>query len=158
MVGCMGHQGRWPDGPERSRRFAMENEDSETPTLWARQMHSPDARLREEAARRLWLHFAERLRAVVRRRLDPQLLRRSGEDDVLQSLFASFFNAPPGSGGPPANRVEIWRLLVHITLCKVANTAHHHRAQRRDVRRERPMGDDGDGGSGWTEPAGPRGV
>src|SRR3954470_22351516 len=104
-------RGRGPDRPRPSRLLAMEIEETETPTLWARQMHSPDARLREEAARRLWLHFAERLRGVGRRHLDPMLLRRAGEDDVLQSLFASFFTAPPGSGGPPANRVELWRLL-----------------------------------------------
>jgi len=62
-------------------------------------------------------------------------------DDVLQSLFASFFAAAPGPDGPPRNRAELWRLLVHFTMCKVANTADHHRAKRRDVRREKPLRD-----------------
>ena len=70
----------------------------------------------------------------------PRILRRAGADDVVQSLFASFFAAPPGPDGPPRNRDELWRLLVHFTMCKVANTADHHRARRRDVRRERPLG------------------
>jgi RNA polymerase sigma-70 factor (ECF subfamily) len=108
-------------------------------TFHAHAMHSPDAALREEAARQIWLRFAERLRALVRQRLDPRILQRAGEDDVLQSLFASFFNAPAPAGGPLASRADLWRRLVHFTLCKVANTAEHHRAQRRDLRRERPL-------------------
>ena len=115
----------------------METEGSLT--RCAHDMHSPDARRREEAARQIWLRFAERLAAVVRRRLDPRILRHAGEDDVLQSLFASFFDAAPGPDGPPRDRDELWRLLVHFTMCKVANTADYHRAGRRDVRRERPL-------------------
>jgi DNA-directed RNA polymerase specialized sigma24 family protein len=102
-------------------------------------LHSPDARQREEAASVIWLHFADRLGALVRRRLDPRLLRRAGVEDVVQSLFASFFAASPGPGGPPRSREDLWRLLVHFTMCKVANTAERHRAQRRDVFRERSM-------------------
>ena len=126
-------------------------------TRWAHELHTLDAPRREEAARQLWLHFAERLRAVVRRRLDARILRHAGEDDVLQSLFASFFAAAPGPDGPPRSRADLWRLLVHFTLCKVANTAHRHRARRRDVRRERPLDDvAADAGLAWAEPEGPR--
>jgi RNA polymerase sigma-70 factor (ECF subfamily) len=112
----------------------MENPGSVT--RYAFEMHSPDAARREEAARQLWLRFAERLRGVVRRRVDPRILRRASEDDLLQSLFASFFTAPPGPSGPPRSRADLWRLLVHITLCKVANTVDRHFAARRDVRRD----------------------
>jgi len=121
-------------------------------TRFAFDLHSPDAALREEAARQIWLRFAERLRGVVRRRLDPRILRRTGEDDVLQSLFASFFTAPPGASGPPRSRADLWRLLVHFTMCKVANTAQHHRAQRRDFRRDQQLEK---GGGGGGEDAGP---
>ena len=111
-------------------------------TTWAREIYSPDTRRREEAARQIWLRFAERLRALVRRRLDPRVLRRAGDDDVVQGLFASYFAAEPGPSGPPRNRAELWRALVHFTMCQVANTAEHHRALRRDVRREAPPADD----------------
>jgi DNA-directed RNA polymerase specialized sigma24 family protein len=117
----------------------MENRGSVT--RYAFEMHSPDAARREEAARQIWTRFEARLRGVVRRRLDARLLRRATEDDVLQSLFAGFFMAPPGAGGPPRSRADLWRLLVHITLCKVANTAERHFAARRDVRRERWLED-----------------
>jgi DNA-directed RNA polymerase specialized sigma24 family protein len=114
-------------------------------TRWAQELHAPEAPRREEAARQLWLHFAERLRALIRRKLDPGLRRRADEDDILQSLFAGYVAAKPGPDGPPRNRAELWRLLVRITICKVANTAERHRAARRDVRRERPIGALGDG-------------
>jgi RNA polymerase sigma-70 factor (ECF subfamily) len=119
-------------------------------------MHSPDAARREEAARQIWLRFAGRLRGLMRSRLDPRILRRAGEDDVLQSLFASFFTAPPDPGGPPRSRADLWRLLVHFTLCKVVNTAKYHRAQRRDVRRERLLSDTPDDGFRPVEPEDPR--
>jgi RNA polymerase sigma factor (sigma-70 family) len=105
-------------------------------TRYARELYSPDALQREEAARQLWLRFSARLAAEVRRRLGARILRRAGMEDVLQSLFAGFFAAAPGPDGPPRNRAELWRLLVHFTMCKVANTADHHHAKRRDVRRE----------------------
>jgi RNA polymerase sigma-70 factor, ECF subfamily len=109
-------------------------------TRYARELHSPEAPLREEAARQLWHRFSGRLAAEVRRRLDARILRRAGLDDVLQGLFASFFAAPPGPNGPPRDRSDLWRLLVHFTMCKVANTIDHYRAGRRDFRREVPLG------------------
>ena len=110
-------------------------------TRYAQELHSPDAARREEAARQIWLRFSGRLGALVRRRLDRRVLRRAGEDDVLQSLFASFFAAAPGPNGPPRDRAELWRLLVRFTLRKVCNTADRHRALRRDVSREIPLAD-----------------
>jgi DNA-directed RNA polymerase specialized sigma24 family protein len=131
----------------------------ETPgsvTRYAFEMHSPDAAQREEAARQIWLRFVERLRGLVRSRLDPRILRRAGEDDVLQSLFASFFAAPVGSGGPPQSRADLWRLLVHFAVCKVVKNVDYHRAQRRDFRRERFLGDTPDDGCTPAEPEDPR--
>ncbi|QEH34995.1 RNA polymerase sigma factor [Aquisphaera giovannonii] len=125
-----------------ARAEALEAADVESEgslTRFAQELYSPEQAVREEAARQLWLRFSGRLAAVVRRRLDPRILRRSGEEDVVQSLFASFFGAPPGPNGPPRDRAELWGRLVRFTMCKVANTADRHRAQRRDVFRERPL-------------------
>jgi RNA polymerase sigma factor (sigma-70 family) len=110
-------------------------------TRFGRELYSSDAPRREEAARQLWLRFSGRLEAEVRHRLDARIIRRAGMEDVLQSLFAGFFAAAPGPDGPPRNRAELWRLLVHFTMCKVANTADYHRAKRRDLRREVALGD-----------------
>ena len=108
-------------------------------TRFGIELHSSDRQRREEAARQLWLHFADRLSAVVRHRLDPRLLRRVDVEDVVQSIFVGFFAAVPGPDGPPRSREDLWRLLVHFTMCKVANTADRHRARRRDVFRDQPL-------------------
>jgi RNA polymerase sigma-70 factor, ECF subfamily len=110
-------------------------------TRFAHEVYSPDPILRDEAARQLWLRFSDRVATVVRRRLDPRILRRVGLEDVMQSLFADYFAAGPGSNGPPRDRDELWRRLVRFTLYKVANTADRHHAARRDVRREQLVGD-----------------
>jgi hypothetical protein len=110
-------------------------------TRFARELHGADKQRREEAARQLWLRFSARLAAEFRRRLDARILRREGMDDLLNSLFASFVAAAPGPNGPPRDRTELWRLLVHFTMCKVANTADYHRAKLRDYRREILQGD-----------------
>jgi RNA polymerase sigma factor (sigma-70 family) len=122
-------------------------------TRFAHELYSPDESRRDEAARQLWLRFSGRLAGVVRRRLDARILRRAGEDDVLQSLFASFFAAAPGPDGPPKDRAQLWGLLVRFTMCKVANKVDYHRAQRRDIYRERPL--ETPAGSGSIGPADP---
>ena len=102
-------------------------------TVWAQERHSPDRRRHNEAARHPWVHFGGRLEAIV---APPGSTRGSsmvaGAEDVVQSFFASFFAAEPGSAGPPGNREQLWRLLVRFTMCKIANTAERHRDGRRE--------------------------
>ncbi len=110
-------------------------------TRLAQEVYSPDPIRRDEAAREMWLRFSDRIATIVRRRLDPRILRRAGLEDVMQSLFADYFAAGPGPSGPPRDRVELWRRLVRFTLYKIANTVDRHGARRRDVRREQLVGD-----------------
>jgi DNA-directed RNA polymerase specialized sigma24 family protein len=110
-------------------------------------LRSPDVRQRDEAARVIWDHFEARLRSLVRLHLDNRVRRREDEQDILQSMYASFCHGQLEGKSSPASRQELWKLLVRITLCKVVNTANRHLAARRDVRRERPAahrGDDSD--------------
>jgi RNA polymerase sigma-70 factor (ECF subfamily) len=118
-------------------------------TRWAVDLRSPDPRVRDEAARRIWERYATRLLTLVRRKLDERVRRRADEDDVLQSMYKSFCLGRRSDEAPLPSRDDLWRLLVHIAMCKVANAANHHRAGRRDVRRERddPAGRADDGPS-----------
>ena len=100
-------------------------------------LKSPDRRLRDEAARLIWERFSSRLHLLVRRHLDNRILRREDEQDVLQSMYASFCIGQIQGKSTPRSRDELWKLLVRIALCKVVNTAQRHTAARRDVRRER---------------------
>lgn len=115
------------------------------------ELSSPDQRQRDEAARVIWECYAPRLKALIRRHLDSRILRREDEQDILQSMFASFCQGQSTGKAPPASRHELWRLLVRITMCKVVNTAHRHMAICRDVRRERAdrTGSDEGEHSGW---------
>ena len=106
-------------------------------TRFVHELSSPDQRQRDEAARIIWERYAPRLKALVRRHLDSRILRREDEQDILQSMFVSFWQGQSAGKSPPASRHELWRLLVRITMCKVVNTAHRHMAICRDVRRER---------------------
>jgi DNA-directed RNA polymerase specialized sigma24 family protein len=107
-------------------------------TLCIHNLHSPDSRERDRAAQMIWQRFSPRLQGLVRRHLDNRIRRREDEQDVLQSVYASFCLGQLEGQATPASREELWKLLVRITMCKVVNTAHRHLAARRDVRRERP--------------------
>ncbi|MFO0953092.1 MAG: ECF-type sigma factor [Isosphaeraceae bacterium] len=121
-------------------------------TRWADALRSPDPAVRDEAARQIWERYANRLLVVVRRHLDERVRRREDENDVLQSLYQSFCTSRRRADEPLKSRDDLWRLLVHIALCKVANTAKRHHAGRRDVRREQPMHGGGDAEGGGTLP------
>src|SRR4051812_10198010 len=115
-------------------------------TRYVQELRSPDHRMRDEAARVIWERFCPRLKILVRRHLDNRILRREDEHDILQSMFASFYQGQAMGQKAPGSREELWKLLVRITMCKVVNTAHRHTADRRDIRRER-----GDGKAGSEE-------
>jgi DNA-directed RNA polymerase specialized sigma24 family protein len=106
-------------------------------TLCIHNLRSADCRERDEAARVIWERFSSRLQTLVRRHLDSGIRRREDEQDILQSMYASFCTGQRQGNTPPASREELWKLLVRITMCKLVNTAHRHLAARRDVRRER---------------------
>ena len=120
-------------------------------TRYVHELRSPDSRLRDEAARIIWERFSPRLSNLVRRHLDNRIFRREDEQDVLQSMFASFCHSQSTGKTAPASREELWKLLVRITMCKVVNTAHRHMADRRDIRRER-----GDGPRDSSDPHFPK--
>jgi DNA-directed RNA polymerase specialized sigma24 family protein len=111
-------------------------------TMYVQLLHSPDCRERDEAARIIWERFSTRLLGLVRRHLDNRIRRREDEQDVLQSVYATFCIGQLNGKTSPASREELWKLLVRITMCTVVNTAHRHLAARRDVRRERADGHD----------------
>lgn len=88
----------------------------------------------QEAARLLHVRYAGRLRALARARKSPDLAGRVDDDDIVQSVFGSFFRGViHGSYDAPAGE-EIWNLFLVITLNKIRAQGAHHRAKKRDVR------------------------
>ena len=99
-----------------------------------------------EAARTLYARYARRLRALVDRRLAPDLACRVDPDDVVQSVFRTFlrgvsedrYHVPDGS--------DLWGLLLVLALNKVRAYGEFHRAAKRDVRQTLPLDEDTPGG------------
>jgi RNA polymerase sigma-70 factor (ECF subfamily) len=89
----------------------------------------------ETAARTLYQRYASRLLALARTQTGADLQARIDPEDIVQSVFGSFFRgvqqgfyeAPPGE--------ELWGLFLVIALNKIRSKGAHHRAARRDIRR-----------------------
>ena len=99
--------------------------------------HSLLRRLRggsQDAATLLYLRYAHRLRALTRTKFATDLARRLDVDDIVQSVFGSFFRgASRGDYDVPAGE-ELWKLFLVIALNKIRAKGAYHRAAKRDVR------------------------
>ena len=82
----------------------------------------------------LYHRYAHRLRALVQARHSPDLARRVDLEDIVQSVFGSFFRGVQrGFYDVPVGE-ELWHLFLVITLNKIRAKGVYHRAAKRDVR------------------------
>ena len=89
------------------------------------------------AAEEVFLRYTHRLVGLARKRLPAEVARKVGPDDVMQSVFNSFFaRFEKGQFDQIGDWNEFWRLLAHITALKCNHKIAEFHAQRRDVRRE----------------------
>ena len=112
------------------------------------------ARVREgsqDAATTLYDRYAQRLMALAKARCAEDLAARVDAEDIVQSVFGSFFRgAAQGMYDAPSGE-EIWGLLLVIALNKIRAKGAHHRAAKRDVRKT--VSNDALGDSGLEPPA-----
>jgi RNA polymerase sigma-70 factor (ECF subfamily) len=97
------------------------------------------ARLRagdDDAAAELLQRFATRLIALAQARLDKQIRRKVDPEDVLQSVFRSFFVRHADREFDLRDWGGLWALLVTLTLRKCGHQVRDLRRARQDVRRE----------------------
>jgi RNA polymerase sigma-70 factor (ECF subfamily) len=88
----------------------------------------------EDAATQLYLRYAHRLRALAESRCAPDVASRLDADDIVQSVFGSFFRkASKGHYDVPAGE-DLWKLFLVIALNKIRAKCAYHRADKRDVR------------------------
>ena len=105
--------------------------------------------MREDAARGLWDRYVPRCSTWLTSSRSQAVLRREDEDDVLQSMYASFCIRQQRGNFDLSGRDDLWKLLVTVTLRKARNAARRHRRDARDYRREGDA-DGGDStGRGW---------
>ncbi|MCA9191309.1 MAG: sigma-70 family RNA polymerase sigma factor [Planctomycetales bacterium] len=96
-----------------------------------------------EAAYSIYVRYAERLLELARRQTGRELSSRMDAEDIVQSVFRTFFRrASAGQYEIPEGDV-LWKLLLVIALNKIRSQASHHRAAKRDVGRTQSLPDAG---------------
>ncbi len=110
----------------------------------------------DASADALFARYFERLTALARSRLAPRLARRSDPEDIVMSVYRSFF-IDARAGRFTLNRGgDLWRLLAAMTKHKLLRTARYHRAERRSVDLDVCLDDAGDERlRAWDETLGP---
>lgn len=88
----------------------------------------------DDAPTQLYFRYAARLKALATKQTGTDLSRRVDPEDIVQSVFRTFFRrAAEGHYDIPQGE-EIWKLLLVIALNKVRSAGAFHRAARRDIR------------------------
>ena len=102
------------------------------------------AAVRREAGamERLLAAHLPNLRAFVRLQVDQRLRLRESQSDLVQSVCREVLEDLPGYEYRGEGSFRAW--LFTAALNKVRQKGEHHRAQKRDVGRERRIDDDGD--------------
>jgi hypothetical protein len=100
------------------------------------QLGAGDPAVWNQAAQEIWQRYSQRLLQLAKRKLDQRIRQREDEDDVLQSMYKSFFLRQQRGAFDLGNRDDLWQVLVMITVRKVRNVTKKQGRNRRDYRRE----------------------
>ena len=102
---------------------------------------APDQQLLEllregqsDAAGQLFTRYAGRLRNLANFHITPDLTRRYDPDDLVQSVFRTFFRRAGGGSYSLPEGQDLWHLFLVIALNKIRNAAAFHHAAKRDTR------------------------
>jgi RNA polymerase sigma factor (sigma-70 family) len=84
------------------------------------------------AANQIWQHYFDRLVRSVRNKLRGQNRAVSDEEDIVLSVFDSFYVAVEKGRFPDlSDRDDLWRLLLRMSARKVVDKRRHDQRQRR---------------------------
>jgi RNA polymerase sigma-70 factor (ECF subfamily) len=108
-------------GPNRQPR-------SDASLLRRLQLGEPDA------ATELYHRYAARLIELAAKKASPDLKQRVDPEDIVQSVFRTFFRRASLGEYEVPDGDELWKLFLVIGLNKVRAVAVHHKAAKRDVR------------------------
>ncbi len=90
----------------------------------------------EEAARLLFDRYVERLVTLARKRISNRLAARVDPDDIVQSVFRTFFGRVKAGQFRIEQDEDLTKLLVRITVHKTLRQAEFHQADKRDIAAE----------------------
>lgn len=88
----------------------------------------------EDAATQLYLRYADRLKTLAAKQTAGDLRSRIDPEDIVQSVFRTFFRrAVEGHYQVPEGE-ELWKLFLVIALNKIRRKGSWHHAAKRDSR------------------------
>ena len=93
----------------------------------------------QNAATELHDRYAHRLIALARSRISSKLARRVDPEDVVQSVYRSFFAHADDDRYVFEKSGDMWRLLSSITVNKVLRQVQKHRRQKRSIDAEQSV-------------------
>jgi RNA polymerase sigma-70 factor, ECF subfamily len=96
----------------------------------------------EDAARQLFDRYAEQLVLLARRRISQRLASRIDAEDIVQSVFRTFFHRAKQGQFHLEEPDDICKLLARITAHKTFRQIAFHRRAKRDASQETAQGDD----------------
>src|SRR5262249_3144310 len=105
---------------------------------WMRRWNTGDP----QAAELLFARYAARLTQVAEQHLSRKLAAREGGEDVVQSVFRTFFRRSAEGQFQIDTSAQVWRLLVKITLQKVRTRSRYHATKKRSAAAELTPQDD----------------
>jgi|SRR5262245_16117890 RNA polymerase sigma-70 factor, ECF subfamily len=98
----------------------------------------------QSAAAKLYYRYVEQLVKLAQRRLSSKLAARVDPEDIVQSVFRSFFVRAKQGKFVFKGDDDIWKLLVQITIHKTLKQVAHHRRAKRDAGAEVAASGDND--------------
>lgn len=90
----------------------------------------------ETAAQEIYNRYVSRLIALAGSRISPALARRVEAEDVVQSVYRSFFARTSDDRLAVDQSGQLWGLLAAITVNKIRGKARFHSAGKRNVATE----------------------
>ena len=93
----------------------------------------------DRAADELFARYFGRLTSLARSRLAPRLARRTDPEDIVQSVYRSFFVEAREGRYTLSRGGDLWRLLAAITGHKLLRQVRRQTADRRSVDAEIPL-------------------
>ncbi|QDU93677.1 RNA polymerase sigma factor [Lignipirellula cremea] len=93
----------------------------------------------EHAAGELYEKYVHRLIALARGKMSPRLRRRVDPEDVVHSVYRSFFVKAGNDAFTFERSGDLWRLLSTITVNKVLRQVQRNRRKKRSMDREQSM-------------------
>jgi RNA polymerase sigma factor (sigma-70 family) len=84
------------------------------------------------AAQQLFDRYVERLHGLARRRISQRLSSRVDPEDIVQSVFRTFFGRLKEGQFKIDDQDDLCRLLVRITVHKTLRQIAYHKANKRD--------------------------